>query len=283
MKKLEGGMDSIITDTTLFSAVSRGWQLGDGHFTTVYAKHGQLHHWAYHEARLTAACARLQMPVPNWADVKARAQACLDEHSDQVLRITLVRGAGGRGYSMQGCTDTQVLLNTAPFPAQYYQWREQGITIGVCQGRLGNSPLLAGLKTVNRLEQVLLKAELDAQHWPEALVLNSQHQVVEAVTANVFWREGEVIYTPDLTELGVWGIMRAWCADYLGARLMHTQALLPRLLAADEVWLTNALMGIVPVTGIIEPHGATKFKTTHLNVAELKITRELQQAYEKIN
>lgn len=283
MKKLEGGMDPIITDTTALSAVSRGWQLGDGHFTTVHAKHGQLRHWAYHQARLTAACTRLQMPMPDWAAVKARAQACLDVKADQVLRITLVRGAGGRGYSMQGCSGTQVLLNTAPFPAQYSQWREQGITIGVCQGRLGNSPLLAGLKTVNRLEQVLLKAELDAQHWPEALVLNSQSQVVEAVTANVFWREGDVIYTPDLTELGVWGTMRAWCADYLGARLVHTQALLPRVLAADEVWLSNALMGIVPVTDIIESNTGTNTKTSHLNVAELKITRELQQAYEQTN
>lgn len=276
-------MDSIITDPTALSAVSRGWQLGDGHFTTVHAKHGQLRHWAYHQARLTAACSRLQMPMPDWAAVKARAQACVDVKADQVLRITLVRGAGGRGYSTQGCSDTQVLLNTAPFPTQYYQWSERGITVGVCQGRLGNSPLLAGLKTINRLEQVLLKTELDAQRWPEALVLNSQHQVVEAVTANVFWREGEVIYTPDLTELGVWGTMRAWCAEYLGARLVHTQALLPRVLAADEVWLTNALMGVVPVTGIIESKTGTRIKTTHLNVAELTITRELQQAYEKTN
>lgn len=280
-------MSSIITDTTALSAVSRGWQLGDGHFTTVHAKFGRLLNWPYHEARLSAACLRLQMPMPDWSLVKAQALSCLEVTSDQVLRITLVRGAGGRGYSMQGCTDTQVLLNTAAFPAHYYRWREQGIAVGVCQGRLGTSPLLAGLKTLNRLEQVLLKAELDAQAWPEALVLDGQRRVVEAVTANVFWREGETIYTPNLTELGVWGSMRAWCADYLGARLVHTQALLPRLLAADEVWLTNALMGIVPVTAITQSHfnstdsKAIDFQTTNLKIAELTTSRELQHAYEK--
>ena len=307
-------MSSIITDTTALAAVSRGWQLGDGHFTTVHAKHGQLRHWAYHQDRLMAACSRLHMPMPDWSLVKAQALAFIEPTADQVLRITLVRGAGGRGYSLQGCTETQVLLTTAPFPAQYYQWQTQGIAIGVCQGRLGSSPLLAGLKTLNRLEQVLLKAELDAQHWPEALVLDTQYRVVEAVTANVFWREGAIIYTPDLRELGVWGTMRAWCADYLGARLMHTAALLPRLLAADEVWLTNALMGVVPVLSIalradddtntntldthtLDPNtfdvNTREFKTigsksTDLKVAEfkvtdLKITRELQQAYEKTN
>ncbi|MGO4999829.1 aminodeoxychorismate lyase [Oceanisphaera sp. W20_SRM_FM3] len=286
-------MDTIITDTRLFSAVSRGWQLGDGHFTTMHAKHGHLLHWAYHEARLSAACMRLQMPMPDWTKVKDHAQALVGSQTDQVLRITLVRGAGGRGYSMQGCAEPQVLLNTAPFPMQYYQWREQGIEIGVCQGRLGNSPLLAGLKTVNRLEQVLLKAELDAEGWPEALVLNAENHIVEAVTANVFWREGEQIYTPDLCQLGVWGTMRAWCTDYLGDRLTITQTPLARLLVADEVWLTNALLGVVPITRILERHAGsnvkttnvktTNVKTTNLNVAEFKITRELQQAYEKTN
>ena len=290
-------MSSIITDTAVFSAVSRGWQLGDGHFTTLHAKLGQLRHWSYHEARLKAACMRLQMPMPDWAQVKAQAQSVIEPNGDQVLRMTLVRGSGGRGYSMQGCGDTQVLLNTAPFPTQYYQWREQGITIGVCQGRLGQSPLLAGLKTLNRLEQVLLKAELDAQHWSEALVLDNQEQVVEAVTANVFWREGETIYTPDLSQLGVWGTMRAWCCDYLGARVIETQALLPQLLAADEVWLTNALLGVVPVLGIYDsPLAPAKksamadtgmlnknSKITEFNLAQLIITRELQQAYEKTN
>lgn len=268
-------MSSIITDTTALAAVSRGWQLGDGHFTTVHAKHGQLRHWAYHQARLNEACTRLQMPMPDWDLVKAQARAIIEPSAEQVLRITLVRGAGGRGYSMQGCADTQVLLTCAPFPSQYYQWQAQGIAIGVCQGRLGNSPLLAGLKTLNRLEQVLLKAELDAQHWPEALVLDAQQQVVEAVTANVFWREGARIYTPDLSELGVWGTMRAWCADYLGPRLSYTRPLLPRVLAADEVWLTNALMGVVPVIGIQQPQGHNPFLIT-----ELILTRELQHAYE---
>lgn len=286
-------MQPIITDTRSLNAVSRGWQLGDGHFTTVHAKYGHLRHWAYHEARLSAACIRLQMPMPDWATVKEQAQAFVSSAADQVLRITLVRGAGGRGYSMQGCAEPQVLLNTAPFPTQYYQWRELGIEIGVCQGRLGNSPLLAGLKTLNRLEQVLLKAELDGQDWPEALVLNSQDHVVEAVTANVFWREGEAIYTPDLSQLGVWGTMRAWCADYLGERLTITHTSLSRLLAADEVWLTNALLGVVPVTRILERQVGTKGKTTHvkktnvkttnLNVTEFTMTRELQQAYEKTN
>ncbi|MBO1518799.1 aminodeoxychorismate lyase [Oceanisphaera pacifica] len=258
------------TDAESLASVSRGWQLGDAHFSTLHACQGRLINWSYHVARLQQACQRLHMSMPNADKLRALAEAMIDAQSDRVLRITLVRGIGGRGYSIAGCGAPALVLNCAPFPAHYYQWRQQGVSLGICQGRLGNSPLLAGLKTVNRLEQVLLKAELDAQQWPEALVLDATDNVIEAVTANVFWREGERIFTPDLTNAGVCGTLRAWCQHYLGSRLTVTHSPLKRLLAADEVWLTNALMGIVPVTAI----GAQKISSSTI------ITQELQQAYE---
>ncbi|MGO1792289.1 MAG: aminodeoxychorismate lyase [Oceanisphaera sp.] len=257
-------------DCELVAALSRAWQLGDGHFSTLHAYQGQLINWPYHVARLKQACQRLQMVMPNESTLYALANAAIQPESDQVLRITLVRGVGGRGYSMTGCGAPALVLNCVPFPEHYYQWRQQGIALGVCQGRLGSSPLLAGLKTVNRLEQVLLKAELDVQQWPEALVLDSAGNVIEGVTANVFWREGERIFTPSLSSAGVCGTLRAWCQHYLGARLTVTHAPLARLLAADEVWLTNALMGIVPVIAI----GAQHIPGTPI------ITQELQQVYE---
>ncbi|MFD1009656.1 aminodeoxychorismate lyase [Oceanisphaera ostreae] len=266
------------TDAESLTALSRAWQLGDGHFSTLHACGGRLLNWHYHLARLKNACTRLQMPMPDWQAVHAAALemvalnngAAIEPDGDQVLRITLVRGIGGRGYSMAGCGATTVVLNCAPFPAHYYQWRKQGIALGVCKGRLGHSPLLAGLKTVNRLEQVLLKAELDGHQWPEALVLDTHCKVIEAVTANLFWREGERIFTPDLSSAGVCGTMRAWCQDYLGPRLTVCSTDLERLLAADELWLTNALMGVVPVTAIGKHNMQCDFTTT----------KELQQAYE---
>ncbi len=271
-------MQTIITDSTFantmadtdpLSALSRAWQLGDAHFSTLHARAGQLCHWFYHQARLMDACTRLQMPMPDWNALYAAALAALNG-GDQVLRITLARGPGARGYGIAGCGDTTVVLNSSPFPGHYYQWREQGIAIGVCAGRLGQSPLLAGLKTVNRLEQVMLKAELEANGWPEAVVLDAEGRVMEAVTANLFWREGERIYTPDLSTGGVCGTLRAWCFDHLGERLAVADARLPRLLAADEVWLTNALMGVVPVTAI----GERRFSSDFIMVKELQLAYE---------
>ena len=249
------------------SALQRGWQLGDGHFTTLHAYQGRLCHWSYHQARLADASRTLQLAELDWSQLYQCALSALDG-SDQVLRITILRGSGARGYSIVGSGTPNVVLTTTPFPAHYYQWQQQGIQIGVCEGRLGTSPLLRGLKTINRLEQVLLKAELEAKHWPEAVVLDEQGWVCEGVSANIFWRRGAHIYTPALSRGGVWGTARAWCQDQLGERLNLAEVPLSELLSADEVWLTNALMGIMPVTAIGEqsfPLGA--------------LTNDLQKAF----
>src|SRR5699024_6608012 len=111
------------------------------------------YHWDYHQARLAQAGRRLHLAELDWAQLYQSAVNALDG-SDQVLRITVVRGQGARGYGIAGSTPPQVMLSTAAFPTFYYQWQQQGIQIGICEGRLGASPLLGGLKTINRLEQV---------------------------------------------------------------------------------------------------------------------------------
>ena len=130
---------------------------------------------------------------------------------------------------------------------------QTGIPLAICQGRLGDTPLLAGLKTLNRLEQVLLKAELEARDALEGLVLDRAENIVEAVTANVFWRQDSVVYTPALSTCGVTGVMRGWILRQLqqwGIVCHQVQAGLAALKTADELFLSNALMEVVPVTGI---------------------------------
>ncbi|WP_445398708.1 aminodeoxychorismate lyase [Zobellella sp. An-6] len=263
-------MQKIITTGAPLPALARGWQLGDGHFTTLHAQAGRLRHWSYHQARLREACRRLLMVEPDWSWLKAQAESALDG-TDQVLRISLLRGPGARGYGIDGCGEPTLVLNSSPFPVHYYDWRERGLVIGLCDGRLGASPLLAGLKTLNRLEQVLLKAELERRGWAEGVVLDGEGRVREGVSANLFWRRGTQIFTPDLSNGGVCGTVRAWCRDYLGARLTLADEEPASLLAADEIWLSNALMGVVPVIALGEHWTTSSFSTV----------RELQRAYEQ--
>ncbi|WP_107852457.1 aminodeoxychorismate lyase [Oceanimonas marisflavi] len=253
-------------------ALSRGWMLGDGHFTTMHARRGRVRLWPLHKARLIDACQRLHMAEPDWTAIEAELAALPDE-GDRVVRLTLLRGPGGRGYGIAGCGDTVVALNVSPFPAHYLTWREQGIDLGLCEGRLGSSSLLAGLKTVNRLEQVLLKAELEARELPEGVVLNEEGTVMEAVTANLFWRKGDAVFTPELATGGVHGTLRRWVISELGKQVQEISAPLETLQQADEVWLTNALMGLVPVRTVAGRDLGGDFS----------MTRALQQRYEQID
>ncbi|GAA3529559.1 aminodeoxychorismate lyase [Zobellella aerophila] len=266
-------MEPIIIDTDSGAALRRGWQLGDGHFTTIHAQAGRLRLWSYHQARLAEACTRLQMAAPDWVRLHDMALELIAGGGEQAVRISLLRGPGARGYGIAGCGDTTAVFNCSPFPAHYHDWRQTGIGLGVCRGRLGSSPLLAGLKTINRLEQVLLKAELEQAGLDEGLVLNEVDELVEAVTANLFWRRGGLVFTPDLSRSGVTGTVRRWVIDTLaerGQRVQPIRAGLSALLQADEIWLTNALMGVVPVASLAE-RVITSFPTV----------RQLQCEYEK--
>lgn len=238
---------------TTVAAQDRGLTLGDGLFTTLYLKNHQPALWSYHVARLREGCARLNLPLP---DVDLLYEQCCQlatDYDEACGKIIITRGTGGRGYSPQGCDTPTVLVSVHPYPVHYHSWQHDGINLDVAEQRLGWQPMLAGLKTLNRLEQVLLKNELDCRNIQEAIVLDWQDHVVEAVTANLFWRKGEQIFTPDLKLAGVCGVMRAFVIQQLTCwqyKVTPVSTGLPVLLDADEVWITNALMGVVPVTGI---------------------------------
>ena len=241
------------SSATTVSAQDRGLTLGDGLFTTLYLKNHQPTLWSYHVARLREGCARLKLPLPDFDLLYEQCSQLATDYDEACGKIIITRGAGGRGYSPQGCDTPTVIVSAHSYPIHYHDWQLGGICLEVAEQRLGCQPMLAGLKTLNRLEQVLLKNELDERGIPEAIVLDWQEHVVEAVTANLFWRKGEQIFTPDLKLAGVCGVMRAFVIQQLTSwqyKVTPVSTGLSALLDADEVWITNALMGVVPVTGI---------------------------------
>ena len=235
------------------SARDRGLAYGDGHFTTLLIQEGRARYWPEHLARLQQGCTRLAISPPCWTTLAAELDTLIADQALAVAKIVLTRGEGGRGYDGTGCQQTSRILSLAPYPMHYQDWQRTGISIGVCQQRIGDSPMLAGLKTLNRLEQVLLKDELAKQGAVEGIVLNCRGFLVEGVSANLFWRRGSTVFTPDLGHGGVDGIMRRQVMSLLrqmGIELRIVEAPLESLWQAEEVWLTNTLMGLVPVTRI---------------------------------
>ncbi|MDO6705748.1 aminodeoxychorismate lyase [Photobacterium sp. 1_MG-2023] len=241
-------------ETDKMSVADRAFQYGDGCFTTILVEQGAPRLWSQHLTRLKLSLQKLNIAAPEWSHITETVMSLAQGYPHKgVIKVFVSRGAGGRGYSPAGCQNTQVVVSDFPWPAHYAQWQQEGIELGVCRQRLGLSPMLAGLKHANRLEQVLLKQEIDANGWLDAVVLDANGDVAETCASNIFWRKGNTLYTPELSLAGVHGLMRAHVCELaaaLGFCLEYVKSTLDDLLCADEVFITNALMALVPVTKI---------------------------------
>ncbi|MBT0723326.1 aminodeoxychorismate lyase [Rosenbergiella sp. S61] len=239
--------------TSQLSSLDRGLQFGDGCFTTAKVNAGKVCHLAQHLARLARDSQRLGIHFDAWTQLEQEIVALAQHSALGVVKILLTRGVGGRGYSSAGCTDTQRILSLTSYPTHYAAWQQQGVTLITSPIPLGRNPYLAGIKHLNRLEQVLIKNHLDSQQAQEALVLDSQGHIVECCAANIIWRKGLQLFTPALTHCGVEGIMKGLVIEALQAEGYHCSHVIQAPAAleqADEVIICNALMPVLPVTGI---------------------------------
>lgn len=228
----------------------RATQFGDGCFTTARVVDGKIHFLPSHLQRLYDACQRLMIPFHEWSLLEQEMQSLAGEHAQAVLKVILSRGSGGRGYSSNACVNPTRILSISAWPVHYQRWREEGISLTLSPVRLGRNPLLAGIKHLNRLEQVLIRAHLEQTDAHDALVLDSEGWLTECCAANIFWRKGEGVFTPRVDQAGVNGIMRQHCIQLLNAshyRLQEVNVTQAALADVDEVIICNALMPVLPV------------------------------------
>lgn len=223
----------------------RGLQYGDGFFTTMRVVKGQPQLWQRHVERLETTSQRLRMGIPHSTKLLAETRQVSRGHSDCVVRVTFTRGVGGRGYTPPEQPQVTRLVGRSPLPEHYTFWRRQGIQLATSSQRLGYQPMLQGLKTLNRLEQVLLKQELATLEADDLVVLDDSGRVCETSAGNIFWRKGETWYTSDLARGGIAGVARAEILSLNPVRVVS--ASLDDLHTADEMFVCNALCGLLPV------------------------------------
>lgn len=231
----------------------RGIHFGDGCFTTAYICHGRIELLSWHLERLQHATERLLIPALAWSQLQQEMEQSVKAVAQGVLKVIITRGSGGAGYSGKGCENPTRILAIAPYPQHYLRWRQSGITLILSAVALARNPLLAGLKHLNRLEQVLIRTHLEQTVAHEAVVLDTEGMLVECCAANLFWRKGDQVYTPALTHSGVTGVMRrqimALLQDSHYSLHVVTQPL-ATLADADEVLICNALMPLLPVNHV---------------------------------
>jgi 4-amino-4-deoxychorismate lyase len=237
---LRGGQRVNVLDPS-----DRGLAYGDGVFETLRVHAGAPVWWDRHWARLREGVIRLGFTPPDESLVHGHAAALLAAASPRaVLKLIVTRGAGGRGYAPPEAVEPTVVLSLHPVPA-----RMDAVRLRWCALRWAAQPALAGIKHLNRLEQVLARAEWRDPAIFDGLVLDGEGRVVSATSANVFARLDGTWLTPPVEACGIAGLLRGWVLDTTpDARVA---ALTPgQLLAADEVFLCNAVRGILPVRAL---------------------------------
>lgn len=243
-------INGIVQDS--INVTDRGLQYGDGLFETMAVRNGKILLRDKHWQRLALGCKKLALNCPNIKLIeKDIATLCKQNHKEEqfVIKLIVTRGIGQRGYRFtKDLAATRILsIHTCPdYPEEY---STTGVLVRYCNTTLSENKALAGIKHLNRLEQVLARNEWD-DDFQEGLMLNAKGHVVDGTMSNLFVVKDNQLLTPDLSISGVAGVMRETVIE-LAQKLQITvkeKIILPAdIEKADEVFLTNSLFGIWPV------------------------------------
>jgi 4-amino-4-deoxychorismate lyase len=246
----------------------RGLQYGDGVFRTLRVVAGRPRWWRAQLAKLEEDCRRLRIDCPPESLWRADL-AALGRIGDGVLKLLVTRGDGPRGYRPpQGALPRRILIYRAGLPPAWDT--ANGIVARVCDLRLGRQPLLAGIKHLARLENVLASAEWAAPEIAEGLLLDDEERVISGVMSNLLIWRGARLATPRLHRCGVAGVTRALLmrlARADGIEVCEDDMTLDEILSADEVMLCNSVMGLARVARLGERTWPAPLISTRLAAA----------------
>jgi 4-amino-4-deoxychorismate lyase len=241
-------IDGIETDR--LAATDRGLHYGDGLFETLAVCDGGLCLWSKHFARLSRGAERLGIPRPPENLLLRECGQLIAGESAGVLKIVLTRGSGGRGYRPPEPSHPTRICSLHPWPDYPSSWRDEGVSVISCRTALGNNPFLAGIKHLNRLEQVVGRSEWRDPQIAEGLMCDGRGRVIGGTMSNLFLIVKGRLRTPRLDRCGIEGTVRDLVlrmAGSFGIEVAKTDIRHDDLVAADGLFLTNALIGVWPV------------------------------------
>lgn len=233
----------------------RGFAYGDGVFRTMRMHHGELIDWPLHYQTLVRDCSQLGIVCPAAELLMQDLKKMVHSESSAVIKVVITRGEGKRGYAPPAVTMPTRMLIQSPLPVYPQAIFDQGVALYVCDLKLGNQPKLAGAKHLNRLENVMARAECPDPAFFDGVLLNQTGYVVETTSSNIFARFGHVWKTPTLSQCGVAGVVREKILGLAQSFKLNIEVVdfdLPSLLTADEVLICNSMLGALDVVAIGE-------------------------------
>lgn len=231
-------------------ATDRGLHYGDGLFETLAVFAGQCPRFKEHFQRLRTGCERLAIPVPDEPLLLQEVQQAAEGWDKAVIKLIITPGAGGRGYARPDKPQVTRIVMLHAWPEHPQDYWQGGIALRLCQTRLACNPALAGIKHLNRLEQVLARSEWHGNDYAEGLMCDRGGNVIEGIMSNVFMVRDNKLFTPKTDDCGVAGVMRRWVleqAPCLDIEVVESMISVEDIRQADEVILSNSLIGLWPV------------------------------------
>lgn len=232
-------------------AGDRGLMYGDGVFRTILTRAGRPLNWARHLRLLERDCGVLGLPCPD-AGLLVEEIAGVAP-GDCVVKVVVTRGTGGRGYAVPPDARPTRIVAAWPAPADRLIAARDGVRVRRCDMTLAIQPRLAGVKSLNRLENVLARAEWHDPDIREGLLADTDGRLVEATMSNVFLARGATLVTPELLRCGVRGAQRERVLDIARARGLACEVrdvAFDELDGCEEVFLTNSVIGVWPVVAL---------------------------------
>lgn len=233
----------------------RGLQFGDGVFETIRIHRGRPVWWDAHMNRLTDGCRRLEFEkLPDTDNLLQEVIDNAARFDTGTLKIIITRGNSNSGYRIPDDISDNIIMIFSE-GGRHEEIPETGIMLGLCRHYIPSPSLLAGIKHLNRLEQVMARKECTEQGWDEGVMLDSEERVIEGTMSNIFAWYGDKLITPMITQAGVKGI----CRDVIMEQSMHAvggieecEISVSELLQSDGIFVCNSLIGIWPVRHFLD-------------------------------
>ena len=238
------------------SVLDRGLQYGDGVFETIAYRNGVAEFLDQHLTRLKTSCELLAINFEQMDLLRTELNMVFDTILTEpaVIKITVTRGVGGRGYFSDNSAMPTRIISTYAYPSHPENYQRDGVMLRFCEQTLSMNRRLAGIKHLNRLEQVLARNEWNDPDIAEGIMTGDDGNVIEGTMSNIFIVEGDTLFTPEVRRAGIAGIIRAQViqlATRSGISVQERTITQQQLAEADEVFVCNSIIGIWPVSAIL--------------------------------
>lgn len=231
----------------------RGLQYGDGLFETIAIRASQPRLWPFHADRLQTGADRMGIVIPHADELYSWLEYAISNtvrSTSGIAKLIVTRGAGERGYRYSANMPPRIIVGIFESDGHPRRNWTDGVEVRVCSTRLGSQPALAGVKSLNRLDQVLARNEWQDHSIAEGLMLDADNNVVCGTMSNVFFVSGANLVTPAIVSSGVCGVMRRHIlalTEKCGISASVEPVSVSSIPKFSEIFLSNSQIGLWPV------------------------------------